>query len=448
MGTDKSKDKHCDYNNFKRARYFHGMLLTDRDFREEQMYHNEKRKLLNKMLHGWGVVCGLDIQWEKGKSAITIKPGMALDCHGNEIVVCEPCGVDLASVICKTGTVPAKKPMTSQECEKLGTQQSNTFYVGVRYKEVPTDPVPVYAPGGGCEEKVCEYSRIREGFCVKIFDHDHPPQQPQGKSISPSLIKRFFDNCHGEAGFWTIQRGNAQDGGGSQIILSQGASDKDNFYNGMQIQIRQGTDQAETKTITGYNGESRTATVDSNWVVAPDGPTPYLITNEECLRKEVRAFGKDFCEKSIPCPDCCPEEHYLVLGTVEIDPVQKTINKLILDGNRTYVPTIHLFRYLFASLLNGADTYFEVSKKDGTTEALPDVNLIHTNPLKALCWLGSMFIEQADLNQNGVSILGHEKVPVKPPVLPEVEKLRKEIEALKKTVAELGKKPQRKAPEK
>jgi hypothetical protein len=160
-----SEDKHCDYNNFKRARYFHGMLLTDRDFREEQIYHNEKRKLLNRMLHGWGVVCGLGIKETSPKSSkVIITPGMGLDCHGNEILVCEDFEVDLKKETCIC-------PDTSKDpCADMGRdEQECKYYVAIGYKEVPTDPVPVYTPGGGCEDKVCEYSRTREGFCVKLL---------------------------------------------------------------------------------------------------------------------------------------------------------------------------------------------------------------------------------------------------------------------------------------
>ena len=66
--TDKCADKDktfCDYNEFRRLRYFHGMLLDDKDFQAEQQYHAGKRRLLNRMLHGSGVVCGLDIKGKK-----------------------------------------------------------------------------------------------------------------------------------------------------------------------------------------------------------------------------------------------------------------------------------------------------------------------------------------------------------------------------------------------
>jgi hypothetical protein len=171
MGTYKtregcSEDKHCDYNDFKRVRYFHGMLMTDRDFREEQIYHNEKRKLLSRMLHGWGVVCGLRIKATSPVSSkIVITPGMALDCHGNEILVCEDFEVDLKKETCLY-------PDTSKDrdpCAEGGDERECKYYVAIRYNEAPTDPLPVYTPSGGCEDKVCEHSRTREGFCVRLF---------------------------------------------------------------------------------------------------------------------------------------------------------------------------------------------------------------------------------------------------------------------------------------
>ena len=50
----------------KRVRYFDGMLLSTADFQAEQQYLREKRKMHNRCLHGFGVVCGLDVSMYKG----------------------------------------------------------------------------------------------------------------------------------------------------------------------------------------------------------------------------------------------------------------------------------------------------------------------------------------------------------------------------------------------
>ena len=44
-----------------RLRYFHGRGLSALDLRREQTFHLEKHRLHNRLLHGWGIVCGLDI---------------------------------------------------------------------------------------------------------------------------------------------------------------------------------------------------------------------------------------------------------------------------------------------------------------------------------------------------------------------------------------------------
>jgi hypothetical protein len=46
---------------FERPRYFAGKLVTAADFELEQRYHIEKRLLLNRMLHGPGIVSGLGV---------------------------------------------------------------------------------------------------------------------------------------------------------------------------------------------------------------------------------------------------------------------------------------------------------------------------------------------------------------------------------------------------
>lgn len=171
MTKDECKDEHCSYNDIKRTDYFHGMLMTERDFREEQIYHIEKRKLLNRMLHGWGVVCGLKVKPTVPPSPnILVEGGLALDCFGNEILVCEEQTVDLTVKPC--ATTAAYDPCAQYVLES----QDQALYVVIKYDERGTKPEPVYAPGGSCEEKTCNFSRIQEGFCIEVWDH--PPDAP------------------------------------------------------------------------------------------------------------------------------------------------------------------------------------------------------------------------------------------------------------------------------
>ena len=72
---------------FKRVNFFEGQLLSAQDLRDEQVYHNRKRKLLNRCLHGSGVICGLEVSIDD--NFLSIEPGLALDCCGREIYVPE-----------------------------------------------------------------------------------------------------------------------------------------------------------------------------------------------------------------------------------------------------------------------------------------------------------------------------------------------------------------------
>jgi hypothetical protein len=49
---------------FTRLRYFYGQMLSAQDFQIEQDYFREKLKLHNRCLHGYGVVCGLEVRPE------------------------------------------------------------------------------------------------------------------------------------------------------------------------------------------------------------------------------------------------------------------------------------------------------------------------------------------------------------------------------------------------
>ncbi|WP_428424855.1 hypothetical protein [Methylibium sp.] len=70
-----------------RLNYFDGRLLSAADFRAEQNYHLGKRRLINRCLHGSGIVCGLEVTADASGAAVTISPGFALDCLGREVVL-------------------------------------------------------------------------------------------------------------------------------------------------------------------------------------------------------------------------------------------------------------------------------------------------------------------------------------------------------------------------
>ncbi len=72
----------------RRPKYSIGQLLTAEDFEAEQSYFLAGRRSDNRLLHGWGVVCGLGVT-PTGGGGVVIEPGIAVDGLGREIVVPE-----------------------------------------------------------------------------------------------------------------------------------------------------------------------------------------------------------------------------------------------------------------------------------------------------------------------------------------------------------------------
>ena len=181
-----SDNENREYNDFKRGKYFHGMLMTDRDFTEEQRYHIEKMKLHNRMLHGWGVVRGLGMTMKDDKKSIIINPGLALDCYGNEIFVCRKYELDLSKI---------KKLNTTQEStEKCAQDKSlvNKWYVVIRYYEKGTDQALVHASATSeCAGNVCNASRMQEGFCLDVYK--------EGEISCPKRLTGLIDDYCNES---------------------------------------------------------------------------------------------------------------------------------------------------------------------------------------------------------------------------------------------------------
>ena len=85
---------------FVRPNFFAGQLLTEDDLQALTGYVTGKDRLHNRLLFGPGVVCGLDVACDPcGGGTVTVRPGYALDCCGNDIVVGCPERVDVNALV-------------------------------------------------------------------------------------------------------------------------------------------------------------------------------------------------------------------------------------------------------------------------------------------------------------------------------------------------------------
>ncbi len=188
----------CDDSNFERNNYYYGKLMTVRDFEAEQNYFNNKRWLINRMVNGWGVVCGLDVYKNK-ENEIIVKPGIAIDPCGREIVVCDETPAKWGS----------KKPDCHTKEEKNSKDKKRSiekeFYVCLEYMECKTEAVPL--PPMECSpQDRCEYNRIRDSFRITLkTEADVNLEDPYGKycpntekcekSIHDYLCEKLKDGC-------------------------------------------------------------------------------------------------------------------------------------------------------------------------------------------------------------------------------------------------------------
>ena len=136
----------------ERNRYFYGKLLTVRDFEVEQRYHCTKRALLNRLIHGAGVVCGLGVT-ASDESTLMIESGMALDYQGREIVLPE--------------TLFRKLQMLEGQ-ETLS--DSKDAYLCLTYVEEDVEPVNATGAEVGAQR---QFDLTREGY--RLFLTPEPP---------------------------------------------------------------------------------------------------------------------------------------------------------------------------------------------------------------------------------------------------------------------------------
>ena len=73
--------------------------MTEEDLNRLDRYIVEKNKLHNRYLHGWGVVCGLEVLCHPCEGQVTVKSGYALSPCGDDIVLCEDDIVNVCDLI-------------------------------------------------------------------------------------------------------------------------------------------------------------------------------------------------------------------------------------------------------------------------------------------------------------------------------------------------------------
>ena len=164
---------------FERPRYFPRQLITPDDMNLAQDYVRNRMRRHNRLLHGWGVVCGAIVQPGKDPWTVVISPGFVLGPYGDEISIDQP----VLTVV------------------------------------TPTTPLIsgyVYARGGDLWLTAADGSRTRQ--LTFLHDKDQaeaPAWSPDGTTIVYSR-RHTPDDGQRESELWTIH----PDGSGDQLLLA------------------------------------------------------------------------------------------------------------------------------------------------------------------------------------------------------------------------------------
>jgi hypothetical protein len=84
---------------FERPLFATGQTLTAADLTALGAYVKGKNRLHNRFLHGWGVVCGLEVVCNDCEGSVTIRPGYAIDPCGEDIIIAAPTRFDVIAAI-------------------------------------------------------------------------------------------------------------------------------------------------------------------------------------------------------------------------------------------------------------------------------------------------------------------------------------------------------------
>jgi hypothetical protein len=138
-----------------RNRYFWGKLLDAEHLELEQRYHNEKRWLINRHAHGTGVLCGLSVEPADG-TRVWIRPGVALDGRGREIVVTESFCLEHPDQPTDACGTPVGAPV-----------RDAAVWICLAYHECDIEPVRALVDS--CDPRdACRPNAVRERFRVLV----------------------------------------------------------------------------------------------------------------------------------------------------------------------------------------------------------------------------------------------------------------------------------------
>lgn len=329
----------CNIPVFERNNYFCGKLMVERDFWCDQHYHMGKDRRHNKNAHGWGTLCGLKVvqhtEPECQAKYVILKPGVALDCCGREIVIRQEQYIplplkkeereesrerELSNILnalrkaIKDARIAGSRPEKVEHYDFAKAEEILKGKIGSRdiagrpKKELP------YLLGNSLKglfpEEVLDRFRQRLTsslttlFVAIRYRECYTEPVPSlfsecdcDDKCEPNRIKETFDvKILSKKEFETYQKADIA----STILLDTNTPAVTDFYTKTNITILKGKGQGQSRTIKAYEGYTRMVSLETKWKTIPDSSSQYLIMGE---RKGTGTVIKAGSERSIILAD-------------------------------------------------------------------------------------------------------------------------------------------------
>lgn len=149
---------------WKRVAYARGMVLGVDEFEQAELHQLEAARRANRALHGYGVVCGLDVSVPEtaGSREIRVEPGLAIDPQGRWVRVPDARCADL------NAWLRDNRALFAAEGAALPSPPVARLVVRLCYRDCLTDLAPI--PGGPCRtpDQAMAATRIAESFSLDI----------------------------------------------------------------------------------------------------------------------------------------------------------------------------------------------------------------------------------------------------------------------------------------
>ena len=182
-GGNSTSTSSCTTSVVELPRYYPRQLITPDDLTLEQNYFRDRMRRHNRLLHGWGVVCGalvcpVPVVNDDGITSyapwqVQVQPGYILGPYGDEIVVDCKRTIDVrtqgVSGVSGEPCLDLPDPWCTQVFIAPPIDQT-TYYIAVKYVQSMTRPVRVQPVGCGCSDSSCEYSRWHDGYQIGVLD--------------------------------------------------------------------------------------------------------------------------------------------------------------------------------------------------------------------------------------------------------------------------------------